>query len=395
MGPRLRAATILATGALAGTVEVVRDTHLAISNRAFGAVGPLGAPARVLHDGIARGVYGTVRGALGAAGHAAAGMIPAEAEIEPGPRTLGALNAAFGDRLAEAGNELALPMTLRHARRDVALDAAGIRAAFPQATGKLAVFIHGLGEVESDWARSKNSGAPTYGRKLESDLGYTALFIRYNTGLHVSENGLRLADLLRAAAGLWPVAIDSIALIGHSMGGLVARSACHQAHLRGDNWVAAVRHVVSLGTPHHGAPLEKIANVAGWALAALPETRAVARLVNLRSAGIKDLRFGALTEADWAGADPDRLLHDNRQGIPFLEGAVHCYIGATLTADVKHPAGRLVGDLLVRMPSASGRGPRGRRLPFELEHGLELGGLDHFDLLNHPAVYARLREWLR
>jgi hypothetical protein len=177
------------------------------------------------------------------------------------------------------------------------------------------------------------------------------------------------------------------------MGGLVARSACHYGSTEPDPWTDAVRHVVCLGTPHLGAPLEKTANVAGWALSRLAETRPFAAVVNGRSAGIKDLRFGNCVEEEWCDCDPDELLRDRCREVPFLPGASYYFVAATLTRDADHPLGRVVGDLLVRFPSASGNGRR-RRIAFELDNGRHLGGLNHFQLLNHPAVYAELRRWL-
>jgi hypothetical protein len=148
--------------------------------------------------------------------------------------------------------------------------------------------------------------------------------------------------------------------------------------------------VFCLGTPHLGAPLEKAANVAGWALARVPETRPFAKLVNGRSAGIKDLRFGSCSEADWCDCDPDEFLNDRCQDVPFVETATYYFIGATLSPGA---LGHIVGDLLVRYPSASGNGRR-RRVPFELDNGFHLGGANHFQLLNHPAVYEQLHGWL-
>jgi hypothetical protein len=171
------------------------------------------------------------------------------------------------------------------------------------------------------------------------------------------------------------------------MGGLVARSACHS----GGRWTDAVRHVFCLGTPHLGADLEKGANVLGWALARLPETRPLAQVWNARSAGIKDLRYGSCAEDDWRDCDPDEFLRDRCQEIPFLPHACYCFVGAQLHG----PLGGVVGDLLVRMPSASGRGTgRGRRIAFEADNGRELVGLTHFDLLNHPIVYEQVKTWL-
>jgi hypothetical protein len=174
------------------------------------------------------------------------------------------------------------------------------------------------------------------------------------------------------------------------MGGLVARSACHYGEAEDHAWTAAVRHVFCLGSPHLGAPLEKGANALGWALARLPETRPVARIVNGRSVGIKDLRYGACVEEDWCDCDADELLTDRCNDVPFLPHATFYFVAATLDG----VSGELLGDLLVRYPSAAGAG-RKRRIPFALEDGHHLRGLTHFDLLNHPAVYEQMRAWLQ
>jgi pimeloyl-ACP methyl ester carboxylesterase len=261
----------------------------------------------------------------------------------------------------------------------------------------LAIFVHGLCETDEAWRLvppgRADEGARSYGSRLKRELGYSPLYLRYNTGLHISDNGRRLSELLERLVPAWPVEVDEVALVGHSMGGLVARSACHYGSAQGSDWADRVRHVFCLGTPHLGAPLEKAANVAGWALTRLPETRGFAQLVNGRSAGIKDLRFGSLLEDDWCDCDVDEFLNDRCQEVPFLEGAAYYFIGATITREPDSPLGAAVGDLLVRVGSASGKGRR-RSIPFEVDRGLKLGGLTHFDLLNHPAVYEQIRAWL-
>jgi pimeloyl-ACP methyl ester carboxylesterase len=289
-----------------------------------------------------------------------------------GSMALGALNGAIGDRLARDGNPLALDMTIREDDETTV-------------TPRIAIFVHGLCETDDAW--SLLGGRP-YGARLREELGYTPLYVRYNTGLHISDNGRRLAEMLEETLRDWPVEVEEIALVGHSMGGLVARSACHY----GGDWAQRVRHVFCLGSPHLGAPLERGANALGYALARLPETRPVAKIVNGRSVGIKDLRFGSCAEEDWCDCDPDEFLHDRCTEVPFLECATYYFIGATLSRRPDGPAA-LVGDLLVQFPSASGNG-RKRRVPFEIDHGMHLPGATHFHLLNHPAVYEQLVSWL-
>jgi pimeloyl-ACP methyl ester carboxylesterase len=188
--------------------------------------------------------------------------------------------------------------------------------------------------------------------------------------------------------------VGELALVGHSMGGLVARSACHQAAEDDAVWVRHVRHVVSLGSPHMGAPLEQAVHWASAVLGALPETRPFSGFLRRRSAGIRDLRQGSLVDEDWEGRNPDALRAAACQEVPLLEGATHCFVTATITRSDKHPIGRLIGDTLVLVPSGSGRSRR-RKLAFRDEDGFHVGGANHFALLNHPQVYDRLRDWLR
>jgi pimeloyl-ACP methyl ester carboxylesterase len=384
----------LAGEAVGGVALFAMEMHEGIASRVFKALGPLGVPARFVHDGAVGAVYPTVRRALAAGPRAGAARLALSAPPDalsassslPGSLAIAALNGAIGDVLEAGGSELALEMTLRRggAEHDP--------ATAEDATGRLAVFVHGLCETDDAWRLFAADGV-SYGDRLADELGYTPLYARYNTGLHISDNGRRLSELLDQVMASWPVPVEEIALFGHSMGGLVSRSACQQGQDAGAAWVEPLRHVFCLGSPHLGAPLEKAANVAGWALGRLPETRPFAKLLNGRSVGIKDLRFGSCAEADWCDCDPDEFLRDRCQDVPFLETATYYFVGATLSRSENGMLGRVMGDLLVRYPSASGNGRR-RRIPFELDNGFHLPGATHFHLLGHPAVYGQLRSWL-
>jgi pimeloyl-ACP methyl ester carboxylesterase len=248
-------------------------------------------------------------------------------------------------------------------------------------------------ETEFSWRIGAGAHGQTYGSRLVRDLGCTSVYIRYNSGRHVSENGRDLALVLDRLVESWPVEVVEIALVGHSMGGLVARSAAHHAAEAGSPWVDRVRHVVTLGSPHMGAPMAQAVHWASAALGAVPETRPFAAFLRRRSAGIRDLRQGSLVDEDWLDRDPDALRAVACREVPLLDGAVHCFVAATVTRSAEHPVGRLIGDWLVLQPSASGRS-RARRIPFREEHGMHLGGATHFALLNHPRVYEQLRYWL-
>ena len=353
--------------------------HAAIARRVFGRLGAGAAPARVTHDAIAGAAYAAVAGSAALAGRAAGAVLPPR-PLSTTPRGAAALAVVcglHGDQLEAEGSALHHPMALRAAGRVVT-----VPGDVPGATGRLVVFVHGLFETEHAWTMASQG----YGARLARDLGATPLYVRYNTGRHISRNGRDLAELLDRTVARWPVPVERIALVGHSMGGLVARSACHH----GGAYAEHVTHVVSLGTPHAGAPLARGVHYAAHALHAVPETRPLGRLLRRRSAGIRDLRSAALVDGDWEGRDPDALRAVACAEVPLLEGATHCFVAATITRDRDHPVGRLLGDWLVLAPSASGRG----RVAFEEANGLHVGGAHHLALLDHPAVYAKLREWL-
>jgi pimeloyl-ACP methyl ester carboxylesterase len=400
-GQEIRSLADLAGEGTRVVTTLVRDMHSGIARRVFGSIGPVSKPVEVVHNTIAAATYNGVdrglRASLRGAGELAAETLGDDDDdtVESRPAVAGlmaALNGIYGDELTERGNGFALTMQIRQHGRPVAMNAAAIAAAFPNATGRVAVFVHGWCMTERSWWRRPRDGQALrpYGARLRSDLGFTPVYLRYNTGLHISGNGKALAALIDQLRTLWPVPVEDIALIGHSMGGLVVRSACHYGTEQQHDWPDAVRHVVCLGSPHLGADLEKGVNAASWLLARLPETRAVSGFLNARSAGTKDLRYGALLDEDWRDCDPDEFLRDRCHEVPFLPHAVYHFVAATASP---RPFGVALGDHLVRPMSASGVG-RARRVPFEPDHGLTLTGLHHFDLLNDNAIYAKLHDWL-
>jgi pimeloyl-ACP methyl ester carboxylesterase len=277
-----------------------------------------------------------------------------------------ALNGWLGDRLAAEDSPLAVHMAVRVDGRDLALDAAAIAEAFPDATGRIVVFTHGLGESEAAWRLRAGARGGTYATRLGEVHGTTAVFVRANTGLPIAENGERLAGLLGELAAGWPVAVERIDLVGHSMGGLIGRSACHVAARRGHAWLERLQVTVTLGTPHRGAPLEQAAAKAVELLALVPEAAPLGTVIDSRSAGIKDLRTGL--------------------DLPHHDGARHYAIAATLTATDRHVVARALGDALVLLPSA-----HGGLAEDAIAH---IGGIDHLALLNDPRVEQRLLDWL-
>jgi pimeloyl-ACP methyl ester carboxylesterase len=389
----LRALTAMGFDELRRASGGIGQVHQAVATRAFRASGPGGVVARTVHDRVTRGVYaglglGTRALSLVADSGLARRETPQLSTTPRGSALIAAVTGLRGDALEAEGSPLHQPMAVRLDGLPVPAEAGALAAAFPAATPKVVVFLHGLMETEFSWGTRE-----TYGARLERELGWTAVYVRYNSGRRISQNGRSLSELMEALVRAWPVEVERIALVGHSMGGLVARSACHHACEDGADWVGLMRHSVSLGSPHMGAPLEQAVHVLSAGLAALPETRPVANLLRRRSGGIRDLRQGSLVDSDWSGQDPDALRAAACAEVPLCEGATHCFVSATITRSERHPLGRLLGDTLVLTPSASGRS-RTRRIPFDEEYGMHVGGAHHFALLNHPGVYERLRAWL-
>jgi pimeloyl-ACP methyl ester carboxylesterase len=404
----LKAAVALCGRGVAATTTMLRDVHLAIARRAFGATGQAGRPARLLHDGISQVVYAAVGGGARVAATATGVAVAARAATDPAYRPLSqrprgnvaisALNGAWGDLLARTRNPLALAMTVRVDGTDVAVRRDELERAFPGAGGDVAVFVHGLCESDASWrlAGQRHHGDPqsTHGSRLQADTGLTPVYLRYNTGLHISDNGAHLDGLLSVLVEQWPVPVTRLTLVGHSMGGLVIRSACCLDQEGAQRWTPHVKRVVYLGSPHLGAPLEVGAARAARAMQRLPETRPIARALATRSVGIKDLRFGDVLVDDWAIIDDlDAHRAEPQSCAPLLPSAEHFYVGATLARRHDTVAARIIGDAFVPFHSASGEG-QVRHLGLQVDRGRHLAGLHHFDLLNHPRVYGVLRGWL-
>jgi len=311
-GDELAALVRLGFRELGGGAAGVGAIERAIAGRVFSILDRSAEVSRWIHGGVAAGVAAGLRGAADGLGRGtAAAMRTLAPERAPSTTALGAgvlaaINGLIGDALDRDRSELAQEMSVRLGGEAVALEGDSLERAFPDAGPKLAVFLHGLMETEFSWLHFAGAAGGSYGSRLAADLGYTPVYVRYNTGRHVSENGRSLDELLERLVVQWPMEVAEIALIGHSMGGLVARSACHLANERRAGWVSRIRHTVTLGTPHLGAPLAQAAHYANAVLGAVPETRALAAPLRRRSAGIRDLRQGSLVDEDWRERDPDR-----------------------------------------------------------------------------------------
>ena len=348
--------------------------------------------------GVTRLVYRGVRGAFRLTGKSIGGpaaLVGGRPDDRPTSRgrevALAALNGVVGDHLVATGNPLALPMRFRRDGRVLKLDRAALAEAFPDATGKLAVLVHGLCVSDLQWRRQNHD----HGATLAHELGYTPVYLSYNSGLHISVNGRAFAEALEALVPEWPVEIEDFVVIGHSMGGLVARSACAHAEEAGHAWRRHLRKLIFLGAPHHGAPLERIGNWVDVILGKTPYAAAFARLGQIRSAGVTDLRYGNLMDEDWQGRDRFGRAPDTRCAVPLPDG-VACYaIAATTAASPGGVKDRLVGDGLVPVDSALGRHKdHARALEFPADRQWVACETGHLDLLSRRDVYERVAGWL-
>jgi pimeloyl-ACP methyl ester carboxylesterase len=300
---------------------------------------------------------------------------------------ISSLNAWIGDYLSQTGNELQQPMAFYRDNQPMAPE----DTAMPP-TGKVCVLVHGLGCNESLWSFPAPHDGGGYGELLERRCGYMPLYLRFNTGLRISNNGKQLADLLEQFCANYDAAVTELLLIGHSLGGLVIRSACHLGSEAGQGWVSRVRHVVYLGSPHLGAPLEKTTNVATNVLGLFntTATRVIRDLLNTRSAGVKDLRFGNLVERDWLDCDPDELMNNRRVTVPWLATARHHLAVGQALAGME-----AFGDAMVWPESAAGRA-RGSETGAPAGSDVQvMPGLDHLALARDPAVYQHIERWVR
>jgi len=282
-------------------------------------------------------------------------------------------------------------MGFRREGHDLELEPQSLERRLHSPGGRILLLIHGLCRNDLQWRRQGHD----HGAALARDLGLTPVYLRYNTGLHVSANGRALAERMEALCAAWPSPVEEIVVLAHSMGGLVARSACHYGAGAGHSWPRRLSRVVCLGTPHHGAPAERGGNRFETLLEATPYAAALGRLGKLRSAGITDLRHGNLLDDDWQERDRFARAADPRRPVPLADGVDCHFLAASLGREGGDLKGSLLGDGIVPLASALGRHDDPAR-----DLGLPAGRCwiawesSHLDLLSSPEVYAQIRARL-
>lgn len=379
----IRGAARMAVDAAKATAEVVEKMHRTIQVRP----GPMGVSVTDQTRGITGLVYRSVQTGIRLVGRAIdAGLslmmmlLPEGESSRVRDAYRSAANGVYGDYLARTGNLLAIDMNLHHRGRQVDLsDPTNLLRQHGDAVpaNKLLVLVHGSCMNDRQWNRNGHD----HGAALADDLGYLPLYLRYNSGLHIESNGHSFAELLETLIGNWELPIQELAIMGHSMGGLVARSACHYARTAGHAWPKYLRKLVFLGTPHHGAPLEQGGHGLDVLMGLSPYSMPLTRLSQARSAGISDLRHGTVSSGDYS--------------VPLPSG-VKCYAAAAVLAAKRGLlSDRVIGDGLVPLDSALGRHrDANRSLKIPKSRQWVGYGLGHLDLLCHPGVYLQVRRWL-
>lgn len=383
----------LAIDAVVGLTDLVEAEHHNISR----APSMFGSSAEGETSGITGLVYKSIRGVATLVGSSInAGLAPLVSKNEDVHSTpereaaLAILNGTLGEHLVTTANPLAITMRLRRHGVPLKLQRDALSTDIPKVRRKLLVLVHGLCRNDLQWSRRGHD----LGEVLSRELGYTAVYLHYNTGRHVSHNGREFAGLLESLVQEWPAPVTELAIVGHSMGGLVARSAYHYGRGANHRWPQYLRNLVLLGTPHHGAPLERWGNLVDVGLDLSPYTTAFTKLGRIRSAGITDLRYGNLLDEDWKGLD--RFAHRRDSRLPLqLPSEVNCYALAALTSDRLTPMTDALGDGIVPVSSALGRHKDpARTLEFLPSHQRVVTGINHFKLLSDAGVQQQVRLWL-
>ena len=379
-GSDLRGANGLLVDAVTGTTDLVEAVHASI----------LGWPRRLLGlspppttGGIPALAYGAVRGIARVAGNGLdrvlRGLPTRSGQADRIPQRealIAALNGVLGDHLVATANPLALTATLRMNGRALVPDRDALAVAHPEAGPRLLVLVHGLCMNDLQWQQGRHH----HGDQLAEALGFEVVHLHYNSGLPIADNGRALSALLQQLVDAWPVPVARIALLAHSMGGLVSRAAIATAQADGSRWLETLDTLVSLGTPHLGAPLERAGDLLQRVLGISAHSAPFTALGSLRSAGIQDLRHGSL-----------HVRH------PPLPAGVRAFAVAASTQRSRSHASarRLHGDGLVPVASAFGEHQDpARYLAIPVHHRLLVHRTGHLGLLASAQVSRQLRDWL-
>ena len=390
----LQGITQLMTDAIIGVTDLVEDMHERVVHP------PLlpSTPVQHLITKIAGITYKSIRWStrfIGSGTDKALGQLTSalgEVEATDKKEALrSVLNGVIGDYLEKNNNPLKINMQFRHDAKAIPLNSKSIKKAYPTINGKILLMVHGSCHNDIQWTRKEHN----HGTILAEELNKTAIYLHYNSGRHVSTNGQEFNELLEELIQHWPVPVEELIILAHSMGGLVSRSAFHYAQQQEQSWIKKLKKIVFLGTPHHGAPLEQAGNFLDVILEAIPYAKPFARLGKIRSAGVTDLRYGNLLDEDWEDSDRFEVQGDQRKSISLPE-QVACYsIAGVIGKKTKSISSKLLGDNLVSVKSALGQHKDPRRdLNFKKKNTWIAYESSHSELLSNPKIYTKIKSWL-
>ncbi|PHR72489.1 MAG: permease [Lutibacter sp.] len=301
------------------------------------------------------------------------------------------LNGVIGDYLEKKENPLKINMQFRNQANTISLDSKSFAKTYPIINGKILLMVHGSCMNDIQWTRNEHN----HGTTLAKELHKTPIYLHYNSGRHISTNGQEFNELLEELVRNWPVPVEELIIIAHSMGGLVSRSAIYYGQQQQKSWTKDLKKIIFLGTPHHGAPLEKIGNFLDVILESIPYTKPFARLGKIRSAGVTDLRYGNLLDGDWKNNDRFKMQGDQRKNIPLPEN-VACYsIAGVVGKEIDSKSSQLLGDKMVSVKSALGQHKDpDKNLNFKKENTFIAYESNHTELLSNRKIYAKIKSWI-
>lgn len=392
-GSKLQGVSRLVTDATIGVTDLVESMHHRIVHP------PLlpSTPIQHLITSIAGIVYKNVRWSaklIGSGADNALGLfssLSGKIKTTDESEALSAvLNGVIGDYLEKTENPLEINMQFRYRSQAIVLDKEHLEKTYSKINGKILLMLHGSCMNDIQWTRKEHN----HGTTLAKDFHKTPIFLHYNSGRHISTNGQDLNNLLEELVLHWPVPIEEINIVAHSMGGLVTRSAIHYSKQQ-NSWTKYLKKIIFLGTPHHGAPLEQAGNYLDVVLEAVPYVKPFARLGKIRSAGVTDLRYGNLLDEDWKNFDRFEIHCDQRQHVS-LPKKVECYsIAGVVGATIETNTAQFLGDNMVGVKSALGKHKNpAKDLNFKKENTWIAYESNHLDLLSNPKVYAKIKTWM-
>lgn len=320
------------------------------------------------------------------------------------------------------------------------LDADQVLAPLAPVFGKsrpidIALLVHGLLVDEQNWTL----GSSPFPDQIRKYLGWAPVMVRYNSGQHIWKNGALLADRIVELYDTFGPRLGRIRIIGHSMGGLVSRSAVEHLRRRNHSALNHIDRLFLLATPNHGADLERLGHAFEYLLSTAEEApktaagmfrrvirrggakvglkfevvtaaaemvsvitgmpfRSILSVVAARSDGMRDVRFGYMTreESESAAHDHDRFMLNHRRPLPPPAHVRVYTVAGSLWPDVGAQPSRLRTDGLVSVASAAGVGEEFDDLQ-ALRSGrhAELPLLVHQLVASSPRTMARIREWVR